>query len=174
MNLDQGAGNDVDSSKLPQNLHELIPLISKWGVRSQVDQDEFSNEMKTRRPDEVRQFTSVVTRLRPSIDKWIQDSPRLSKDNLSSWNPVFCMLLDMLTVYELVYEPNAEEKAFAKAYLDGIALSRALEEANTRADDAFRNRSYDEVVKLWEPLESHLSESQKKKLDYARKQSRSR
>jgi hypothetical protein len=75
MDLQSGAGLHLDRSLIPSDLHEIVPLVERWGFDSMDDQDQFALEMKAHFPSEVEHFNRTLDPHRAAILEWGRSLP---------------------------------------------------------------------------------------------------
>jgi hypothetical protein len=83
MDLEKGASNVFDSSLVPENLATLIPLVQKWGIEGQEEQDDYVAQMQRNRPEEIIQFNRMIDLHRKDIIDWGRNLTQLKKPQLS-------------------------------------------------------------------------------------------
>ncbi|PQO46693.1 hypothetical protein [Blastopirellula marina] len=172
MNLEEGAGLCLDVSQIPETLHDLIPLVERWGFEAQSAQDDFVIAMKLQHPEQVADFNARVDDARDAIMSW-QNSLRELRQHKSEmdekfWSHPYWSFLEVLNIRELT-EPEdspVDEAARQRSALEirRIRFSTAVEAASS----AFRDKEYRQFVDLLEPFEDMLTDVQSKKLEFAR------
>ncbi|WP_425615813.1 hypothetical protein NA78x_005744 [Anatilimnocola sp. NA78] len=83
MDLENGASNLIDNSLVPEHLAALIPLVRKWGIEGQEEQDEFVTQMQRHRPAETVRFNRMIDLHRKDIIDWGRGLAHLKKAQLS-------------------------------------------------------------------------------------------
>jgi hypothetical protein len=172
MDLAQGAGLKLDVSKIPQELHYLIPYVEKWGFGSLEDQDAFVMEMRRQRPKEVQEFNSVVDEADPLIRLWgatlSQFDKHISQLTEDDWQHPYWSFLSMLKLREITGcdDKSPDEIAADERFARELRLERYAQ-AITNADEAFRLGDYSAYVCILQPFEDLLTPVQKKKRDLA-------
>ncbi|PQO46694.1 hypothetical protein [Blastopirellula marina] len=172
MNLEEGAGLSLDVTQIPESLHGLIPLVERWGFRSQTAQDDFVIAMKLQHPEQVAAFNARVDDARDAIISWGNGLKELDKpiNEIAEefWSHPYWSFLALLKIRELtepedspIYEAARKETALE---IRRIRFSTAVEAASS----AFRDKEYRQFVDLLEPFEDMLTDVQSKKLEFAR------
>jgi hypothetical protein len=172
VDLHKGAGLKLDITKIPQNLHYLIPYVERWGFESLDDQDAFVAEMQMRSPQEIQEFNSVVDKALPLITNWgarlLELEKPLNELTEEDWKHPYWSFLNMLKLREITgYDDNDPDIAAANRRFAQEVRTQQYEKATVNADDAFRQRDYAAYVSILSPFNDLLSPSQKQKLELA-------
>jgi hypothetical protein len=175
MNLQKGAGIHLDSAEIPSNLHRLIPVVERWAFRKQSDQDRFVAEMRNRAPAEVREFNRLIDSSREEIVNWGESLDWLKKNpgdlTTEDLNHPYRAFLDVLRIRDLTgVDFEDPEVIAAKERLTMEIEDDKYKSASLQADAAFRERRYQEYVRIVTPFQDRLTEAQKLKLKKAQKQ----
>jgi hypothetical protein len=83
MDLENGASNIIDNALVPDHLAALIPLVRKWGIEGQEEQDEFVAHMQRNHPDEIIHFNQMIDLHRKEIIDWGRGLAQLKKAQLT-------------------------------------------------------------------------------------------
>lgn len=175
MNLEAGAGRNVDESRVPDNLTPLIPLVRKWGFKSMDDQDVFVRRMKKSRPGEVREFARAVDAASEDIRAWGLSLPfgrkHLSEYTEDDRSHPFHAFISMIKCREAV---GWKDQPLTPEELGAIERQRRdtrlsfYQQATQTADDAFRRKDYVEYIRLLSPFGDLLTPTQKAKFSIAK------
>ena len=173
MDLDKGAGLKLDITKIPWNLHYLVPYIEKWGFESLDDQDAFVIEMQSKRPQQIQEFNGVMDEAAPLIAEWGATLSQLEK-HLSELTEVdlkhpYWSFLHVLKLRETTGyndDDNPDVIAANERFAQEVRMQQ-YDNAVVKADEAFRLRDYATYVLILQPFKDLLSPVQKKKYELA-------
>ena len=172
MDLDKGAGLKLDTRKVLQALHHLVPYVERWAFDSLEDQDAFVAEMLAQRPQEVQHFNSVVDAAAPIISRWGStltelDKPVSELTEADQAHP-YWSFLNVLKLREITgYSENDPVVAAAKQRFAQELRIEQYREATAKAAESFRFEDYTTYVAMLRPFEDLLTPVQRKKLELA-------
>ena len=172
MDLKVGAGLNIDRSRVPADLQDLIPLVARWGFERQADQDDFVAAMEEAFPQEVEEFNRGIDSDREKIRAWRRTLTEFDqhKDQRTpeGWVHPYWSFLAALKVRELTEPANSPEMLAATQRLSADAHKFRFGNCILRAAELFREKDYRGFVELLEPYIDLLDASQKKKLEFAK------
>jgi len=174
MDLKQGAGLELDKSLIPESLHGLIPLVEKWGFGSLEDQDQFVLKMQAENPGEVSEFNRLVDGSREAIVMWRRTLTEFDQHKSAidekSWEHPYWSFLAVLKIREITEPGDSPEALAARSRMSAEARSYRFVGISEQAAGLFRKKEYQEFIDILEPFEDLLSDIQKKKPEYAKRQ----
>lgn len=173
MNLEVGAGLSLDRSRIPETLHQLVPLIEKWGFEIQEEQDQFVVEMQAGQPSEVIEFNRRIDEARHAIISWGRTVPEVqvhkSEMDEESWNHPYWSFLAALKVRELTEPADSPVALAAQQSMTAEFRRNRFSRAAEQAAILFRDQDYLQFIELLTPFDDLLTDTQRKKLDFARR-----
>lgn len=173
MDLDRGAGLTLDATRIPAELHPLIPYVERWGFKSLDDQDEFVKLMLEQRREEVREFNSAIGGLQSRIREWVIGLPEgnkhVSEMTPEDWEHPVWSFLSALKIREITgYEDDNDlDVLAARTRFQQEVRRQAHAKATAAADEAFRKGDYAAYVSTLAPFEDLLTPVQQKKMALA-------
>ena len=171
MGLQQGAGQRLDATQVPESLHGLIPLVERWAFEGLEAQDFFVTEMLESKPEEVQAFNVAMDQAAEAIDEW---GKRFSSGSLSSMtdeeraSPYWAFLAAQKVREITGYREDDPDVLRARERFDAEDAVSRYREATLQASEAFRVGNYASFVALLQPFESFLTPAQVLKMKIAR------
>ena len=138
---------------------ELDFYIGRVGIEDKPDKEGFTSNDLTCLSDDLR---------------WVDYKlySAYSYENLVKCLPKLADLLKVCGVDCLKGDPSSYEKILfeKKRSINQWGKEQELKQAKKAASEAWKNKDYNKFVEVFDPVANELSASEKKKLDYARKQ----
>ncbi|MCA9116560.1 MAG: hypothetical protein KDA79_15860 [Planctomycetaceae bacterium] len=173
MNLEVGAGLSLDRSRIPETLHQLVPLIERWGFEIQEQQDQFVREMQAGLPSEVAEFNRRIDEATHAIISWSRTVPEVQLHKFEmdeeSWNHPYWSFLAALKIRELTEPEDSPAAQAARQSMTAEARSIRFSRAAEQATILFRYKDYQQFIELLTPFDDLLTDTQRRKLDFARR-----
>ncbi len=174
MDLDKGAGLNLDISRIPEELHWLVPLVERWGWESLDDQDEYVSMMEKERSHEVKEFSEAMDRSSDDIRRWGASlsitQKHMTEMTESDWRHPYWSFLSAIKIREITgYNEISFEEIEMKNELSKEIRMERYQEATIKADVSFREGRYSEYIEMLFPFLDLLSSTQQKKMKLAEK-----
>jgi hypothetical protein len=152
----------VNADEVPETLRGLIPYVERWAIPCDVTRGDYFDQQPEQ---DVADFYNVVLPFRGQINAWLDEQP----DNVADWSDAAVHYMYFLKAHAEANQPTAEE---FQAHADRHAQwqhKQALKSAVLEAEEAFRSKDYERVVRLLSPFEGELEKIQATKLTLARR-----
>lgn len=165
MNAENRPYFKVASEEVPEELRELIPFVERWAIPCDVTRGDYFEKQPEQ---DVTDFYYAVLPFIGQIHAWLDAQP----DNVADWPDAAVHFMYFLKAHSEAYQPT-EEELRARAERHAAWQHKCeLKKSVASADDAFRAKSYDAVVRLLAPFENELDKIWAAKLAYACKKTR--
>ena len=152
----------VDSAEVPEYLVSLIPYVERWGIPCDVTRGDYFDKQSNK---DIAEFYYAVEPLATAANDWLDS---LSED-VVEWPEAGVQFMYMLKAHCEAYQPTPEEIAEREARFAEAQKRRQRKLAVDEAMKVFKAKDYGRVMKLLNPYEESLSETEAAKLRFARK-----
>jgi len=162
MNAENRPYFKVNPDDVPETLRGVIPYVERWAIPCDVTRGDYFDKQPEQ---DVADFYNAVLPFRDGINAWLDDQPK----NVADWSDAAIHYMYFLKAHAEAYQPTEEElQARAERHAQW-QHKQALKSAVSEAEDAFRSKDYERVVRLLSPFESELEKVHAAKLALARK-----
>jgi len=162
MNAENRPYFKVAAADVPESLRELIPYVERWAIHCDVTRGDYFDKQPE---EDIAAFYYEVLPFIDRIRAWIGEQP----ENVADWPDAAVHYMYFLKAHAEAYQPTEEELRERAERHATWQHERDLKAAISEAEDAFRSKDYERVVRLLSPFDGELEKVIATKLAFARK-----
>jgi hypothetical protein len=161
MNAENRPFFKVAEEEVPEGLRELIPQVERWAIPCDVTRHDY---FYSQPEQDISDFYHAVLPYVDLIHAWLHAQPK----NVADWPRAAVHYMYFLKAHSEAYQPTEDELQARAERLAARQHTRELEGAIAAAEDAFRSKNYNLVVRLLAPFDRELDKIWTARLALAR------